>query len=167
MSQLHDHGGGDPLAELRPYHLPEAVGWWPPAPGWWALAVALTMLALGLAWWLRRRRLRRAAANQALLELGRLRSALRADMDTQVYLRGVSRLLRRFAISRFRRTDVAGLTGADWLAFLDAHGGAGRFQGDAGRLLTEGPYRPADATPVEELHGLVESWIRRNREAWP
>ena len=47
----------DPLAALRPLHLPPAVGWWPPAPGWWLLA-ALALLAFGaaLALWLRARR---------------------------------------------------------------------------------------------------------------
>jgi len=28
----------DPLAPLRPLHLPDQIGWWPPAPGWWLLA---------------------------------------------------------------------------------------------------------------------------------
>ena len=37
----------DPLAELRGYHPPDPVSWWPPAPGWWLLA----LLILGLLTW--------------------------------------------------------------------------------------------------------------------
>ena len=154
----------DPLAGLRGYHLPDPVNWWPPAPGWWLLAGLLLALAGALFWWALRRHRRRAAARQALQELTGLRTTLAADQDRQAYVRGLSRLLRRFALTRFARSQVAGLAGTEWLAFLDAHGGAGQFQGGAGRLLREAPYRPDSEIPVERLESLVEQWIRRNRE---
>ncbi|MGD8590722.1 MAG: DUF4381 domain-containing protein [Chromatiales bacterium] len=154
----------DPLAGLRGYHLPDPVGWWPPAPGWWLLAGLLLLLAIGLSWWVLHRRRRRAAARQALRELDELRTTLETDQDRQAYVRGLSKLLRRFALTRFARAEVAGLAGTDWLAFLDAHGGAGQFQQGEGLLLGEAPYRVDSEIPVERLGSLVEQWIRSNQE---
>jgi hypothetical protein len=154
----------DPLAGLRGYHLPDAVAWWPPAPGWWLVAGLLLVLVAGLSWYLLRRRRRRAAARLALEELAGLRKALAEGRDIDAFVRGLSRLLRRFALARFARGRVAGLTGERWMAFLDAHGGGGRFRESPGRLLAEAPYRPGMELPGNELADLVESWIRHNQE---
>jgi hypothetical protein len=154
----------DPLAGLRGYHLPDPVSWWPPAPGWWLLAGLLLVLAAVLVWWAVRRQRRRAAARKALQELTELRTALETDQDRQAYVRGLSKLLRRFALTRFSRHQVAGLAGTEWLTFLDDHGGSGRFREGEGRLLSEAPYRPDSEIPVERLGSLVEQWIRTNQE---
>jgi hypothetical protein len=154
----------EPLAELRGYHLPEAVSWWPPAPGWWVLlGVVLLSGALALWWGLRRRRCH-AAARQAVRELQILRTALAARRDHAEFVRGLSRLLRRYVLAAFPRHRVAALTGDDWLAFLDTHGGDGRFRDGPGRQLVEAPYRPAAEVAAEDLAALVADWIRRNRE---
>ncbi len=154
----------EPLADLRGYHLPDVVSWWPPAPGWWLLTLLLLSLALGLVWWALRRRRRRLAARLARQELQTLRANLVADRDNIAFVRGLSRLLRRFALARFPPREVAGLVGKQWLAFLDAHGGNGRFQQNPGSLLSEAPYRPAVEIPAEELAALAEDWIVHNRE---
>ncbi len=154
----------DPLAGLRGYHLPDAVTWWPPAPGWWLLAGLLLVLVIALTLYLVRRRRRRAAARLALDELARLRADLKTQGNPGDFVRGLSRLLRRFALVRFPRRRVAGLTGAAWLEFLDAHGGDGRFSAHPGRLLAEAPYRSPAELPADEISDLVEKWIQRNRE---
>ena len=155
-------GAPDPLADLRGYHLPDPVSWWPPAPGWWLLALLGLALLLLLAWWLVRRYRRGAAARAAQAELMALRAALTQDGEAAACARGLSRLLRRFALVRFPRRLVAGLSGDEWLAFLDAQGGAGRFQSGPGRLLLDAPYRPPQDLPIAELADLVEDWIRHN-----
>ena len=159
---------GDPLAELRGYHLPDPVSWWPPAPGWWLLALLMAGLLVLMAIWLlriwRQNRVARAAPRAALDELAALRAAYTREGDVAAYARGLSRLLRRFALARFPRRAVAGLSGEDWLAFLDAHGGEGRFQAGPGRELLAAPYRPAGELAVGELAALVEEWIERNRQ---
>ena len=157
----------DPLTQLRGYHFPAPVSWWPPAPGWWVLAGLLLVLIAAGAWVPLRRRRRRAAARRAQEELQALRVALGSGGDAATFVRGLSRLLRRFALARFPRQEVAGLTGADWLAFLDANGGGGRFRDGPGRLLTEAPYRPAGEIPAEELADLTRDWILRNAEKRP
>ena len=137
------------LARLRDVHPPESPPWWPPAPGWWLLllaAVALAALALryGPAWW-RRLRLRR----RLLAALEGARSAAE-----------VSQLLRLAALERFAEREAAGLTGAEWLAFLDACGRTpGRFAA-LGEALTEAPYRAAAAGELEPLRTAARAWLR-------
>jgi hypothetical protein len=155
----------DPLAQLRGYHLPEPVSWWPPAPGWWLLALLL-LLAIGAVLWLFLVHRRRGAARRsARRELQALRSAHAAGGDDAALNRGLSRLLRRFALARFPRERVAGLTGETWLQFLDRYASDRAFTQGAGRALVEAPYRPDGPLPVAELTRLVEQWIGRNPEA--
>jgi hypothetical protein len=156
---------GDPLAGLRGYHLPEPVGWWPPAPGWWALlAIALALLLLVLV--LRRRaRRRRMPASLAVNELDLLRAGYRRDGDACAYVRGLSELLRRFALARFPGESPAGLAGEDWLRFLAAKDGGDSFSAGIGRRLLDAPYRPQPALDPDLLAAAAERWIRRNRGA--
>ena len=148
----------DPLAELRGYHPPDPVSWWPPAPGWWLVALLIVGLLIWVTVWAlgawRRRRLAGAAPRAALDELAALRAAHARDGDAAAFARGLSRLLRRFALARYPRRAVAGLSGEDWLVFLDAHGGGGRFQAGPGRELLTAPYRPAgDPAPGKVARG--------------
>ncbi|MCK7578357.1 MAG: DUF4381 domain-containing protein [Chromatiales bacterium] len=151
----------DPLADLRDWHLPDPVSWWPPAPGWWlAAAAVLAALLLAVHLWLRRRG-RTSLQRAARLELERLRRDLAADGDRRRYLAGLSRLLRRLALARYPRAQVAGLTGDGWLAFLDETGGGGEFRDGFGRVLGESAYRPTDGIDfdAERLAELVGRWI--------
>jgi len=153
----------DPLAQLRDYHLPDPVSWWPPAPGWWLLAVLLLALSAWLIILLLRRYRRRAARREALAELKELEQAHARDGDPTALLRGLSRLLRRFALARFPQKQVAGLSSEAWLAFLDAQGQLNGFRDGPGRLLADGPYRPdIDREALNELIPLVRRWIQRN-----
>ncbi len=144
--------------DLRDIHSPPTPAAWPPAPGWWLLG-ALLLLALALAarlgWrrWHRQRRRRRILA-----EL----DAVRARRHGADFIAGVSELLKRVALSRFPRLDVAALTGSDWLAFLDRTGGDGQFRQGAGQVLGEGPYAPASDCDTEALLKLARDWLKRN-----
>ncbi|QID16924.1 DUF4381 domain-containing protein [Nitrogeniibacter mangrovi] len=124
-------GGVTPdwLAQLAPAHAPPPVSAWPPAPGWIALAILLLLLVVALwrGWRHPARRLRR----QALAELRRIEAE---NLDGTALARALAQLLRRYAIARFGREAIAGLTGPAWLAFLAAHGGA-PLDGEAGDTL--------------------------------
>jgi hypothetical protein len=143
---------------LRDIHPPAAPGIWPPAPGWWVvlalLAASLTGAAAS-AWRVRRARARRRRILAELAALGG--SAQGAQLAA-----AVSALLKRVALSRFRRGQVAPLTGQAWLDFLDRHGGAGRFTAGPGRVLAEGPYAPALELDAQALLDLARDWVRRN-----
>lgn len=152
----------DPLARLRDYHLPEPVSWWPPAPGWWLLALLLTV-AIGAALWLLLAYRRGSSARRAARrELQALKTTHAAGGDDATLIRGLSRLLRRFALARFPREQVAGLTGEAWLQFLDRYSDDSAFTQGAGRALLEAPYRPDAPLPATELIILIERWISHN-----
>lgn len=150
------------LAALRPWHLPDPVSWWPPAPGWWLLAALALAALFALAGWLRRRWYRQAPVRRALRELGAL-DAL-AARDPALACRQLSQLLRRVALARFPRGEVAGLTGEAWLAFLDRHGGDGQFDRGPGRVLIQAPYRAAAPDDLVPLIALARRWIERQRK---
>ena len=160
-------GPPDPLADLRGWHLPESVSWWPPAPGWWVLALMALVLTALLIRWLVLRRRRGAAARAAARELDALQARLVQDGDRAAFVQGLSRLLRRFAVARFPRREVAGLTGERWLVFLDTHGGGWAFRTGVGRVLADGPYRPVAEVPAEALAALARQWIAHNARGQP
>ena len=161
--------GADPLADLRDWHDPgnlsELLAWWPPAPGWWVLAgLAVLLIGLALFWWARRRS-RLAVMRAARLELAALSRGLEEGRDGRGYAAGLSRLLRRLALLRYPREQVAGLSGGAWLDFLDATGGKGEVARGAGRLLVEGAYRRAvDLDQARDLGRLVARWVEANAE---
>lgn len=165
--------GADPLAALRDWHLPEPISWWPPAPGWWVLGgLILILMVIAVRWWGARRR-RSAPARAALAELEALSSRLANGSGQRHDVAAVSILLRRLALARYPRDQVAGLTGPAWLAFLDRTGGADAFTQGPGQVLIERPYRPTGhcdpETPWDPagLTTLAVRWIRAHWEPRP
>ena len=124
----------DWLSQLAGAHAPPPPGWWPLAPGWWLL-IALLVLTTWFIWWRYRQphnRLRRAA----LRELVQLSSGAQ---DDAAFARALEHLLRRYAVARFGRQMVAGLSGERWIDFVVAHGGAD-WRGTAGSALLQAAY---------------------------
>ncbi len=132
----------DPQAiPLRGLHLPEPVGWWPLAPGWWVLMAILVVTAgLLIRDWLRRRA-RSAARRKALRQLEESRAAYAYHGNPVILGSELSELLRRTMLAYAPRSEVAGLTGDAWLAWLDRDLDEPKFREGAGRSLLELPYR--------------------------
>ena len=148
---------------LKDLHLPEAIGWWPLAPGWW---LVIALLAIGLGLLLRaglRRRSRGAARRHALGQLQHCRSAY-ADHGNPMQLGiEVSEILRRTMLAYAPRADVAGLTGDEWLEWLDRDLAEPRFSQGAGRGLLELPYRDpakADEVDIDNLLAVVQERLK-------
>ena len=149
----------DPLAALRDIHAPDPPAFWPPAPGW--IAIACVVIAAAVAgtivaarWWRCGLPKREALAS--------LRS-LRARHDTGASDREIamelSMLVRRFALARHPREEVAGLVGERWIAWLESTlPGLGASVRTA---LLDAPYARECRFDAPRALAACEHWIRR------
>jgi len=153
----------DALSALRDIHLPAAVPLWPPAPGWWIAAGLFIALVLALRLVVLRRR--RSVARAALRELNELDREHDQTRDDGAYAVRLSALLRRVALTRFPRSEVASLHGAAWVDFLSRLGARTGFPAE----MVEAMERAVFAPPCEEQPGedtvawgaAARAWIRR------
>jgi len=99
----------------------------------------------------------------ALAELKRIEKDYAAHGDVARLAKDLSTLMRRAAITAEDRRRVAGLTGREWLAWLDG-GLSGRpFSEGPGRCLADAPYRPdpeAGVVDAMALLGLCRARLR-------
>ena len=143
---------------LRPLHLPEPPGLWPPALGWWLLA-GVFLLLVAIIWWLLKYQRRLRYRSAALQELKMLEQSACSD---SVLLASLSALLRRSAVLAFPASGCAGLQGDDWLKFLDAHlSGADAFSTGPGRCLGTGPYQRQPEFDRAGLLNLSRRWLKQ------
>ena len=150
-----------PALQLEDIHLPPEPGFWPPAPGWW-LVGALLLIAIFfgvralLRWREKRREQQRIEAT-----LARLKQALDGN-DPQQAIIDINVFLRKMALTHFPASEVASLTGRDWLEFLDRSGHTGAFTRGAGAVLAEGPYRAGlpDNFDRDALWRAIDGWVR-------
>lgn len=161
----------NPLDRLEPLVEPQSPSWWPPAPGWWLLGGLLAAFIIGLGYWLLGKRKRQRPAtpgkdprrlNQAAL---RELAELAAPPSTQAgaWLGQLNALLKRLCQALYPDEHPQGLSGAQWLAFLDRH----CAQAHLSRWpeLADGAYRSdcqLDTDSGRQLRQAVETWIRRH-----
>ncbi|MBT8086672.1 MAG: DUF4381 domain-containing protein [Gammaproteobacteria bacterium] len=148
---------GAPLP-LRDLHLPDAVGWWPLAPGWW-LMLALLAAAFGfVAIQVYRRWRRNAPRRYALKELKRCESEYLSHRNPVLLGKQLSSLLRRGMLAYAPRAEIAGLTGAAWLEWLDRDMPLPYFHTDGGKSLLQLPYRsPQDDCSDVDIDALLSA----------
>lgn len=155
----------DPLAQLRDIHLPQAITWWPPAPGWWVLASLCLLLVAAGSWYFYRRYQRDSFRRQALRLLQSHFLDWQQSGDSRLYMQQVNIVLKRTALLRFPESNVAALSGPQWMAFLDRYSPQSS-PGFSDGPLTQGPYAPpAPEQDVEALQRLALTWLRQHREA--
>ena len=144
---------------LKDIHLPEAIGWWPPAIGWWLLAVFIP-LVIAFLYWLYKHLTSKTAIKTAKKNLAAIKH--NPELDNNQKLRELSMLIRRVAISVTPRTEVASLTGRQWLAFLDKSVTGAPFSEGCGQLLADAPYRnnPPTELEISQLFSLCEDWFK-------
>jgi hypothetical protein len=148
------------LANLRDIVLPVPVSFWPPAPGWWIvgatlLAALLILLAKALA-----RYRQNAYRREALRELDAIGPA-----RTPVAAQRISAVLKRAALAAFPRSEIARLSGASWLGFLDRTGRTDAFSKGPAHML---PAFALGAVPTADGEAILQEaqrWVRRHRGA--
>ncbi len=154
------------LQNLHEIILPDPVSWMPQTLGWYVVFCLILFVA---GWWVYRR-LRHYRANRyrrfALAELAVIERELQRPEKRAKALSEIPVLLKRAALSAFPRSEVAGLSGEKWLAFLDKTMGGKHFTEGEGRLLPELSYAPAQQIaeiPDEQISSLlplVRRWIK-------
>ncbi len=161
--------GTDPASlPLRDIHLPDPVSWWPLAPGWWALLLLLVSIVLITMYLIRRYRNHKISAIYlAKRELERIKTDFNITQDKSNLVIELSELIRRLSISIFPREESAGLTGEEWLKFLDQYSEKNEFDNGIGRVLIEAPYQADPEFNSNELTELISIWLesvaKRNR----
>ncbi|MGY8813907.1 MAG: DUF4381 domain-containing protein [Gammaproteobacteria bacterium] len=152
----------DPLdLPLRDIHLPDGLSFWPLAYGWWILIAVIVITAI-IAFILYRRnqRARISAITLAREEFTRITSEYQKSNETLKLVKEISILLRRLSISLFPRTEVASLTGEEWLAYLDRYVSGAPFTEGQGRMLVDAPYRQnVDSEELDTLIHQCHNWI--------
>ncbi len=151
----------DPLAELKDIHLPETISAWPPAYGWWLLAVTIIALLIFTIRWLIARRQKNRYKVEANSKLSRIQLQYSEHNNPLTALESINALLKQTCITRFGRNETAGLSGDEWLAFLDKTGNTKDFSKGPGRCLTYALYAPNPVAPIEELLELTKTWIAK------
>ena len=108
----------DPLAKLRPLHLPAADFSWPLAPGWWILASLIVIVLILVLTALYRYHQRRAVLRQARAELRKIATRWGDRESSQDAVVAINALLKAVALHYQKDTTTASLTGKNWQAWL-------------------------------------------------
>lgn len=149
----------DPLAALRDIHEPAMISSWPPAPGWWLLAALASVFVIYLLVLMIRRWLADRYRREAISELQQLTLHWQSHGNDTQYLQDLQTLLKRVALTRFPRDDVAGLTGEAWVQFLDRSSGSHDFSMGVAEVLIDGNYRQDTSFDAEALQSAARQWI--------
>ncbi len=151
--------------DLRDIHLPEPISWWPIAPGWWMLIASL-ILIITVIFILRKIYLGKQLKRDITSELENIKQQFKKTQNKSQLAKSLSILLRRASISYYPKTNIAGLTGEHWLAYLDKTNvklsKKNSFKSNAGEVLLSAPYLPDNTKldfDAQSLIELCESWL--------
>jgi len=152
----------NPLDMLRDIHLPGEISAWPPAPGWWFLLIFSILLIIAVFWLLRKNYLQKKLFRLSQSAISELELAYDKHQDPYLLVKEYSSLIRRIALARFPRQQIASLTGKLWLEFLDESAGLSVFNSEAGKLLIHGPYQKSENSVkhLDELKQAIHLWIK-------
>jgi len=97
------------LTPLKGLHIMTQPSWWPPAYGWWVILGCVVVLGLGIyglyKWWIRR------PIVYALRELNIITNHAADDLE---FLQAISLLMKRVAILKYGREEIAPLNEKGW-----------------------------------------------------
>lgn len=108
----------DPLAQLRPLHLPEADFSWPLAPGWWVLAAVACIALIAATAALYRYYQRRAVLRQARAELRKIAQRWSDIAHSEQAVIAINALLKATALHYQNDSTIASLAEQQWQAWL-------------------------------------------------
>jgi len=107
------------LDQLKGLHLPEGVSQWPLAPGWIIIALFLLALIVFGCRFVYRQLKKNRYRRQAIEKLSILFTDHSRHNNDRELLVQVNGLLKAVAIKRYSSVQCAGLSGSQWLHFLE------------------------------------------------
>lgn len=156
--------------DLRDIHLPDPISWWPIAPGWWLLIVSL-FLIIAVIFILRKIYLGKQLKRDITSELEIIKQQFEKTQNKSQLAKSLSILLRRTSITFYPENNTAGLTGNNWLNYLDitnSNASSDRvFQSNTGEVLLLAPYLPDNSIQDYDAQALIqlcESWLRSSHK---
>ncbi len=146
--------------------LPEAVSWWPSAPGWQFLGLFLGGVLLVYLWRSTKRWYQNRYRREALQRLQQLEQ----NTGLRQIIAKLPFYIKTTALHAYPRSEVASLTGNDWLAFLDEHYSGPSFQQGTGRFLLTISYQSSDKWQINDdeatqLLNMSRQWIATHEVA--
>ena len=155
------------LAQLADIRLPSPISWWPPAPGWWLLAV-ITLIAIVFAWRAyARARDAKLLLSLALAELERCMTTYNEHVSRGDQLAGLNLLngsnsvLRRVALFHNQHSEIASLSGEEWVQFLRASSASAEplLDDQLATGFARGRFQRQLAVDPEKLHAFATAWV--------
>ncbi len=160
------------VLDLKDIHLPEPISWWPLASGWWLLLACLVLLAV-IVFFIKKVHKSKQLNREINIEIKKIKTQFRRTKNKYELAQSLSILLRRSSISFYSEKDIAGLTGEQWLAFLDdttsetnGSSNAKKFQSKTGNALIVAPYLPKTSNfdfDAQALVRLCENWLKTQK----
>lgn len=149
------------IVEILP---PEPVSWMPTTMGWRLLALISGLLLIRWSWrrwqhWLRNRYRTAASAE--------LDAIFTAAVSNQEKLAALARLLKATALQAYPRTEIAPLSGLEWVSWLNACAGGSVFPRSSQQLLAETVYQPlaeVEEGALTELATAAQRWIKQHSD---
>jgi hypothetical protein len=153
-------------AKLADIHLPGTISLWPIAPGWWILLTLILLIVVVIIFLKKSSSGKKAVTDkeiksQAMIELMALNEEYKKHAMPHKTVKQLSVFLRRYALSLYQRENVASLTDAQWLTFLDTMlesdlkqeqtSSQQLFSQKFSDLLTKAPYQAPDKSIDKKL----------------
>lgn len=150
--------------------LPADISWWPSTIGWKTLALLLfifvsyRLFKFGQSWWKNRYR------REAIRQLSELQLSTQQQASDNCLLTVIEKLpfyLKTTALQAYPRDQVAQLSGAAWIDFLNLKTGSEHFDPTISDQLLTISYRPKEQWQLTEeqclnLINLTTLWIKRH-----
>ncbi len=141
------------LNNLRDIAVPPPVSWWPLAPGWWFVIMIVASVLSYIAYLSWRTWYSSAYRREALNAL--------AQSTT---IAEVSNVLKRTALAKFPRSEVAALSGEQWCTWLQRTGKES-LSNVVQKAFTIDVFTNADLSSLPEVLIFAESWIRTHKSS--
>ena len=161
LPELPPAFGNYALGDMAEVVAPAGIDWLPQTPGWYVVFALVLLFAARRALRVLRHWYRNRYRREALRRL----QGLQAGDDSITLARDANTLLKLTAMTAYSRTEVASLTGREWVEWLNGQCPGAVFDERQALVLAEGSYRALaiDAQARTSLLGAIGRWITEHR----